>query len=153
MRMILFTTIVMYAVVVSQSFMYMLTLRNTQLALSANSYTEFRQLTDANMNGIFKYVMYATLFITLLWTLVNVKTSTSLAFITAAVAFAGLLVDGILTLKGNVALNKIINTWSPTHYPENWKEVRSAWFHVFQFRQVANIIGFISLMIGTVWGR
>lgn len=153
MKILMFANLMLYTVVVSQSCMYLLALKNTQAALGGSAYTELRQLIDANMNGVFKYVMYAALLISLLWAVVNVNAPMSLAFVTAAIAFVALLVDALLTIKGNVPLNATINTWSPSNYPGNWKEIRAAWFHVFQFRQLANITGFVSLLIGVVWGR
>lgn len=148
-----FLTLLSYAVVVSQSFMYILSLKNTQLALDATSYTAVRQLIDANMMGVFKYVMYATLLFNLILVATSVKTPSSMIFITSSIAFLALLADAILTLKGNMPLNVIINSWSPANPPSDWKGIREQWFAVFQYRQVLNITGFISLVVGVVFGK
>ena len=149
----LFATLLAYSFIVSQSFMYILALKDTQLALGGSSYTEVRQLIDANMRSTFKYPVYAALLTSLLLVIVNLKTPLSISFITASIAFIAIVVDTILTLKGNLPLNDIINSWSPTNYPANWKDIRQQWLTIFQYRQIANIIGFLSLLAGAVFGR
>jgi uncharacterized membrane protein len=132
--------------------MYLLSLQHVQLNLDANAYTQLRQLTDASMRSNFKYVVYAALLMNLLLVLVNGKTPSSWAFMTALIAFIALVVDTLLTLKGNLPINDMINTWTVDHYPANWADYRSQWFRIFHYRQVANIIGFVSLLVGAVFG-
>jgi hypothetical protein len=73
-------------------------------------------------------------------------------FIFSAIAFVALIAEILLTLKGNLPINDIINTWSPGNYPANWEAVRKKWFAVYQYRQIATIVGFVSLLIGGVFG-
>src|SRR5690349_9810906 len=130
-KVVLFATIMTYSIVVSQSFMYMLFLKNTQMALDGKTYTDVRQLIDANMMGTFKYVMSAALLLSLLLAVMNIKSPLSVRFITALATSIALLVDAILTLKGSVPINEIINSWAPAAFPDNWKEIRIQWFTVF----------------------
>jgi hypothetical protein len=144
--------ILTYSIIVSQAIMYILSLRTMQMNLQANSYTEVRQLIDASMRYGFKYAIYAALLANVVLAIINIKTPTSLAFITAAIALMALVIDIILTLKGNLPINDIINGWSIDHVPSNWAEVRSKWFCIFQYRQLATTIGFVSLVIGALFG-
>ncbi len=148
---ILLLTLLTYSIIASQSFMYILALKDVQLKLEASSYTELRKLTDTSMRGKFTYVVYAALLFTLTLVIVTVKAPGSLQFITAAIAFVALIADTLLTVKGNLPINDIINSWSSDTYPENWAYYRTKWFHIFQYRQVANITGFVSLLVGTVF--
>lgn len=132
--------------------MYMLSLKNMQLALDGTAYTQVRQLIDANMNVTFRYVMYVTIVLNLLYVIANAKAPSSAVFITATIGLIALVADGILTLKGSVPINQIIDNWSPAAVPADWKEVRLAWFRVFQWRQVIDVVGFVSLLAGTVFG-
>ena len=149
---ILFFALLSYSVIVSQSFMYILSLKNVQLALGGESYVELRQLIDANMKSTFGYVTYAALLSGLLLLIVNVKAPGSLAFITAAIALVALITDILLMLKGSMPLNEVINSWSPNDYPAGWTSIRQQWFDVLSYRQIANITGFISLLTGAVFG-
>ena len=145
-------TVIAYAMIVSQSFMYILSLKQVQLSLNVDTYTEIRKLTDISMRANFKYVIYATLLANLLLLTTNIKTPTSMIFIFSAIAFVALIAEILLTLKGSLPINDIINTWSLGNYPANWEAVREKWFAVYQYRQIATIVGFVSLLIGGVFG-
>ncbi len=151
-KIILFFTLITYSIIVSQSFMYILALKDVQLNLQAGSYTEIRKLIDTSMRGNFKYVIYAALLFSLLLVILNIKNPGSLVFITASIAFVALVADTLLTVKGNLPINDIINTWSADNIPANWTDYRTKWFRIFQYRQLANITGFVSLLVGAVFG-
>ncbi|MBL7815627.1 MAG: hypothetical protein JNL70_11470 [Saprospiraceae bacterium] len=146
------TTLVIYSVIVSQSFMYILSLKQVQLSLDANTYMSVRKLIDTYMRANFTSVVYAALIANLVLVISTIKNPSSLLFITAAIGFIALIVDALLTLKGNLPVNDIINTWTPDHYPTDWADFRAKWFSIFQYRQIVNIIGFVSLLIGAVFG-
>ncbi len=151
-KIIYIITILAYAMIVSQSFMYILSLKQVQLSLNADNYTEIRKLTDTSMRANFKYVIYAALLANFLLVAINIKAPTSLVFITSAIAFVALVAEVLLTLKGNLPINDIINTWSKGNYPANWETFREKWFAIYQYRQIATITGFVSLLIGGIFG-
>lgn len=151
-KIIFFLTLLTYSIIVSQSFMYMLALKDVQLNLQAGPYTEVRKLIDTSMRGNFKYVIYAALLFSLLLVVLNIKNPGSLVFITASIAFVALVADTLLTVKGNLPINDIINTWTADNIPANWADYRATWFRIFQYRQVANITGFVSLLVAAVFG-
>jgi hypothetical protein len=151
-KIILLLTLLAYSIIVSQSFMYILALKDVQLNLDANSYTDLRKLIDLNMRSNFKYVIYVALLANLALALSTIKNPGGLLFITTTIAFVALVVDTLLTVKGNLPINDVINSWSSNSYPTNWVEYRTKWFSIFQYRQIANITGFISLLIGAVFG-
>jgi len=151
-KIILFFTLLAYSIVVSQSFMYILSLKQVQLNLDGSNYTEFRKLIDTAMRANFKYVIYAALLANLLLVIATLKNPGSMLFITAAIALLALIADIMLTIKGSLPVNDIINTWSADNYPANWMDYRTKWLHIFQYRQLANITGFVSLLAGTIFG-
>jgi len=132
--------------------MYILSLKEVQLNLGANAYTEIRKLTDISMRASFKYVIYAALLANVLFLIVTAKNPTSLIFLSAIISLLALVVEIMLTLKGNLPINDVINTWSADTIPANWTSFREKWFAIFQYRQVASITGFLSLLIGAVFG-
>jgi uncharacterized membrane protein len=146
-------TLLAYSIIVSQSFSYIIALKNIQLSLNAGSYIELRKLLDVNFRANFTYVVYAALITNLLLVLTTIKNPSSLLFITAAIAFVALIADTLLTVKGNLPINDIINTWSSDNYPTNWTDYRTKWLNIFHYRQIANIMGFVSLLIGAVFGE
>ncbi len=151
-RIILLFTLIAYSIIVSQSYMYMIALKNVQTSMPANAYIEFRKLLDAGFRANFKFAVYAVLLANLILVAYTAKSPGSLLFITATIAFICLVTDVLLMMKGNMPINNLINTWSADDYPANWAMYRTKWLQVFQYRQLANIIGFISLLTGTVFG-
>jgi len=150
-KIIFLITVLAYSIIVSQSFMYILSLKQVQINLESNHYTEIRKLIDTSMRANFTYVIYTALVANLMLVISTIKNPVSLMFITATIAFVALLVDTLLTLKGNLPINDVINTWTSDSIPVNWADYRTKWFNIFQYRQIANIIGFVSLLIGIVF--
>jgi len=152
-KIILFITLFAYGMIVSQSFMYILSLKQVQLNLDAKPYTELRKLTDTSMRANFKYVVYLALLSSLALVIVNFKSPGSLTFITSAIAFVALAIDVAIMMKGNLPINDVINSWSADTIPSDWASYRTRWLQVFQYRQIASITGFISLLTGAVFGK
>lgn len=150
-KIIFIITILAYALITSQAFMYILSLKQVQLSLDADAYTTIRKLTDAGMRVSFKYVIYAALLANVLLVIVTAKAPAGIAFICSAIALLALIAEIVLTLKGNLPVNDVINTWSAGHVPANWETVRGKWFSIFQYRQIVSITGFISLLIGAIF--
>lgn len=151
-KLIFFFTLLAYSIIVSQSFMYILALKNAQLQLDANPYTLLRKLIDSSMRSNFTYVVYTALLANLLLVIVTMKNPGSIVFLTASIAFVALVADTVLTLKGNLPINDIINSWSADNQPANWTDYRTKWLTIFQYRQIATISGFVSLLVGVVFG-
>jgi uncharacterized membrane protein len=151
-KIILLFTILVYAIIVSQPFMYILALKHLQLNLDVSSYIKFRKLIDESMRKNFKYVIYSALLSNLVLIIFTFNTHASLLFITSVIAFLALIADTLLTVKGNLPINDIINTWSLDSYPSDWTEYRRHWLSIFQYRQIASISGFVSFLLGTVFG-
>ncbi|HMK03988.1 MAG TPA: hypothetical protein VK489_07355 [Ferruginibacter sp.] len=151
-KILLLLTLVAYSIIVGQSYMYIIVLKNVQNSMQAGSYIELRKLLDAGFMANFKWVIYAALLTNLLLVISTIKDPGSLLFITAAIAFVALVADTLFAVKGNVPINSLINGWSADNYPADWATYRTKWLNIFRYRQIANISGFISLLIGAVFG-
>ena len=151
-KLILLLSLLAYSIIVSQSFMYILSLKHAQVNLTAESFIEVRKLIDEGMRSRFTYVVYTALVLSLLLVIATIKTPGSLLFITSVIAFIALCIDTLLTVKGNMPINAIINGWTADNLPANWTEYRAKWFRFLEYRQVANITGFLSLLVGAVFG-
>lgn len=145
-------TLLAYAIIASQAFMYILSLKQVQLSLGSQSYTEIRKLIDISMRASFKYVIYAALLANVLLVVSTIKTPGSLVFIAATISLIALIAEITLTLKGNLPINDVINSWDGNHIPANWESIRDKWFTIFQYRQIASITGFVSLVIAAIFG-
>ncbi len=151
LKILIFLNLLVYSVIVSQSFMYMIALRNVQESMGAASYIELRKLLDRNFLKKFKPVVYSALLLGLALLSAAVFQSSGILLAGCSIAFAGLLTDVVLIIKGDMPINRIINSWTLETFPANWVEYRSKWLYWFSWRQVANISGFITLLIAAVF--
>jgi len=149
---ILFINLLAWSVMVSQSFSYIIALRNVQVNMAAGTYIELRKLLDKNFRKKYSIVVYTTLASSTILLIICCVEPTSFLFISSAIAWIALIIDTILTIKGNMPINNIINTWTKENYPDNWYSYRSKWLSIFGKRQVAVITGFLSLLLGVVFG-
>lgn len=150
---ILFISIFAYSWIVGQSYMYIIALENVQMAMDGPSYIELRQLLDASFRANFKFVIIGALASNLMLVILTARNYRSVRFFAAALSFLALVADTLLTLKGNVPLNDLINTWTAASHPVDWPQTRAEWLRIFHFRQVVNISGFVILLAGAVFGE
>lgn len=148
----LFITLVSYAIVISQSFFYLLAMTGVVKNMQAATYIELRKLLDSRLRKTLAGTYYFTLLASIALTAFCVTNPSGLLFISTIIALVALLADIFLTLKGNKPLNQVINTWTTTDYPDNWYDYRSRWFAFYTIRQVINLTGFIALVAGMVFG-
>ncbi len=151
-KIILLLTMLAYSVIVAQSYMYIVALKNVQYSMQAENYIELRKLLDTNFRANYKYAVYAALILNLLLVIITCKNPGSLLFITTAIAFVALVADVLLMMKGNMPINNFINTWTTDYYPPDWAIYRAKWLRIFFYREIVTITGFISLVVGTVFG-
>lgn len=150
-KFIVLVTLLAHAMLVSQSFMYLISLKTVQLNLEAEPYVRLRKLIDASMRANFKYVIYSALGSNLLLVVFTAPNPDSLLFITAVFAFAALVSDVAIMMKGNLPINDVINSWTAENIPSDWSNYRAKWLRLFAYRQMANISGFIALLVGVIW--
>lgn len=147
-----FITLLLYAVVISQSFIFLLAMSNVTRNMRAKFYTEARQLLDKHVRGTLSLVYYATLLSSISLVAVTVTNPNGFLFISSVVALIMLIADIILTLKENIPLQRMISNWSPARAPENWNSYRSRWTAGNRVKQALNLAGFIALVSGFVFG-
>jgi hypothetical protein len=148
----LFITLVAYAFIVGQSFFYILALSNATKKMGPSSYIETRKLIDAELQSNLSLVYYLALAATILLTAFSVVNPGGVLFTSSVIALIALVIDIAVALKGNIPLNKIINNWTVSSYPQDWQQVRNRWFSLYHIRQGVNIAGFVSLLAGLIFG-
>ncbi|WP_276500394.1 hypothetical protein [Terrimonas pollutisoli] len=148
----LFITLLLYAFVISQSFFYILAMSGTMKKMQAETYIETRNLLTQKLETPLQVVYYLALGSSLLLVAFCVVNPTGWLFISSVIALITLVADALLAVKGNIPLNKYINSWTTANYPVNWQQYRAKWFSHYHTRQAINITGFISLLAGWIFG-
>jgi len=148
----LLITMLLYAFIVAQSFFYILAMSKASKKMKAAAYIETRQLIDQQLRTSLSLVYYSAVTASIALIAFCVVNPGGLLFTCAIIALGALIVDVVLALSGNVPLNRTIDTWTTTTYPQNWQQVRAKWFTLYHIRQAFNITGFIILLFGIVFG-
>ena len=148
----LFITLMTYAFIVAQSFFYILAMSGASKKMQVSSYIETRKLIDVELQSKLSLVYYLALAASILLTAFSVVNPNGILFTSSVIALLALVIDITVALKGNVPINKKINTWTSSNYPENWQQVRNKWFSLYHVRQAVNIAGFVCLLAGLVFG-
>jgi len=151
LNLLMFTNLMLYSVLFSQTMFYLLTMRRVLLGMSANNFIETRHLLDRIIGPAIQPVFYGTLLSSLVMVLTHLDDPSGIVFITAIIAFILLIADVVITLRGNKPLNQLFNTWTPENYPADWQRGREAWLRYFGYRQVVSITGFICLLAGAIF--
>ena len=149
-RFAILTSIITYAVVVSQPLMYLVALTSAQRALSAAAYIELRQRINAVMTKRLGVIYLTTLVALLVLLVASWRISNWYLLVSTTVALLCLIVDVRFMLRENVPINGVIDQWTTTSYPEDWESYRARWFAIFRYRQVVLLLGFFSLLVGAV---
>jgi uncharacterized membrane protein len=112
--------------------------------LPGEMWTRSFQLEDA----LFSEVMPPLFLTTLAALLVScfVTRGSARGLFVAATVF--MLVVLIVTIRGEVPLNKQIQTWVPGAAPTNWADIRDRWLANHFIRTIAGLFGFVSAGIG-----
>jgi hypothetical protein len=152
LKVIQFANLLAYGFVASQPIFYLLAMSKAQKSMRPASYTELRNLLDNSLQYSLRIVYYSTLVTSLAWFVCTLRHGSGVLLISSTIALASFLIDMFLLLKGDMPINKIIQTWSPEHYPDDWEAYRSKWFWYYHRRQLADIIGFTSLLAGACFG-
>lgn len=147
----LFITL-LYAVVISQSFFYLLAMSNATKNMEAPTYIESRKLLDGRLRKTLAGAYYLALLTSIALTAFCVTNPSGLLFISSIISLVALVADITLSIKGNQPLNEIINSWTISNYPDNWHQYRSKWFTFYNARQIINLTGFVVLVVGMVFG-
>lgn len=140
--------LLLYLVVVSQGIFYLLAASKAFSGISIDAYAEVRNSIDQAIEGPLKVLYPATLLIGLITTFALAKSPGSLAFITAAIAFACIVVDLSMAVKVNIPINEQFHTYSAGIEGVNWESLRQTWLRFLEYRGVVQVVGFLALLVG-----
>ena len=107
-----------------QSISYTISLNDVQQRMNMTEYISFRKITDRNFRAKFAYAVYGALLSNLSLIIVTLIYFDPRLLIVFTISFTYLVIDTIITLKGNMPINSEINTWSSEKYSDDWEEHR-----------------------------
>jgi uncharacterized membrane protein len=152
LKILMLINLIGFACIASQPLFYLLALADSQKKLVAPSYIELRKLLDKNLRIPLQALYYGTLLSVALLMVFSFLSHAPLLFTSASIALLALIADVVISLKRNIPINNLINKWDPQAYPRHWQLIRRKWFYFYHIRQAVGIVGFISLLVGVVFG-
>ncbi len=145
-------TMILYSLIVCESFFYRMALSGAIKKMRAAVFIETKKLIDRELQTSLVTVYYMAIAFSIALTAFCVVNPNGLLFICSVISLLILLIDLLLLVTGILPLNKMINTWTTTDYPDNWETIHSKWSRLIYLRHRVNITGFIILLTGTVFG-
>ena len=146
-----FICLLFYSVIAAQSISYIISLKDVQVNMTVQEYIPFRRSTDKNFRAKFAFFVYGALISNLALVILTIVYVEAMLLIFSAISFLALMIDTYITMKGNMPINDAINTWTIDNYPGDWETQRKKWLQYFSYRQMANLTGFMCLLIGIVF--
>lgn len=150
LSLVLFASLVLYAVVASQPLFYFVALGPAQRRLSAPAYIELRQALNPLMVRRVPALYLATLAALSLTLFLAWRSGQSLLVGATFGALFLLVVDTVLMMRSSVPINTLIDSWTPEQHPADWELHRDRWFAIFRYRQAALFTGLFGLLSGAV---
>ena len=140
-----------FCVIAGQAFFYLIGGTAGLKAVSAGAFIEQRKAIDVAIGPPLKLLYPGTVLVSLTMVVLLRQQVGSPLFWLSTLALFLIVTDLTLAIRGDIPLNKLIQTWSPTSYPANWSEVRHEWFAYMQWRQVCSIGGLLCVLAGLFW--
>lgn len=147
---VLFVTLVLFALVVSQPFFYWVALGAASDQLPGPAYAALRQAINPIMNRRLLPIYAAALLGGLVSFGLAVAAGDGALAAGIAGAIAGLILDATLAVKRNVPINTLMDGWDPADPPADWADQRRRWRAAFAIRQLILAAAFASLLAGTL---
>jgi flagellar biosynthesis component FlhA len=141
-----YSLLIIYSLLVSESFMYALGYGTIVKKLSATAFIEHR--VAAQSISFKQSILYLAAIVNLL-ALLYLSCMFDLVFITnILLALCCICLDVFIAVKKQSKLNKTIASWNINNYPEEWEDIRSEWWRYFSWRMIACITGFLYFLGG-----
>lgn len=151
-RIAMLLNLVVFSIIVSQPFFYLLALTAAQRGLSAAAYIELRQRINPVMTRRVPLIYGAALVTSVALVALAFAAGNGLVLGTGALALLGLIADLGYMIRENVPINHVMDRWSTSDYPSDWQAYRDKWFGMFAYRQALLALAFGSLLVGAVFG-
>jgi hypothetical protein len=143
---ILFTTLT-YSLLMSQYLFYWLCLKKAQLEVDAHSYITFRHVINRHISKPLKILFILVLLLNIIALIISMYNHSRITAGLFTGAVICIMIDMWLAVKVSIPINHAMDKWTTANYPTNWTEYRLKWFHIFRYRQIIGITGFLLFLV------
>ncbi|HRI59884.1 MAG TPA: hypothetical protein PK228_09175 [Saprospiraceae bacterium] len=151
MKIFAFFNILLYALIAGQGFYMLLGGSQALKQLSVGAFIEQRQSVNKaiarnlTISYLFTLAYSASYILLLVWYEMPL-----LQMAAALLAFLLLLADLFIATRGNLPLNKEIDTWQAHAHPMDWVTQRDLWISYMTWRNWLSILALVIFLLGFV---
>ncbi|SNQ49906.1 conserved membrane hypothetical protein [Frankia canadensis] len=116
-------------------------------SLPTTTYVLVKQAFDISYPKFMKPLQIACLLSTVALAVTAAVAGSRACAILAAVAAVGVLVNIIVTVRGDLPINNAMATWTPEAPPSDWQSQRARWDHFNSIRTIAAISALVLLAL------
>lgn len=151
MKILAFFNALLYALIAGQGFYMLLGGLQALKKLSVGAFIENRQSTDKaiarNLSLVYLLtVAYSATYLFLLgWYEMPQR-----QLLVSGLAFLLLLADLTIAVRGNLPINKEINTWQEHAHPMDWTTHRDLWINYMTWRNWLSIFALVTFLYGLI---
>lgn len=151
MKILSFFNVLLYALIAGQGFYMLLGGSQALKQLSAGAFIEQRQSVDKAIARNLSISYWLTLIYSASYILLLVwYEMPQLQLAAAILAFFLLLTDVFIATRGNIPLNKEINTWQGHAHPMDWTTHRDLWISYMTWRNWLSIFALVVFLFSLV---
>lgn len=114
-------------------------------SLPVSTYVAVKQAFDVSYPKLMKPLQIASLLSTVALTVVATVAGSAVCAVLAALAVVGILVNIIITVRGDLPINKAMSAWAPDAPPSNWESQRHRWDYFNAIRTTAAVSALVLL--------
>lgn len=151
MKIIAFFNVLLYALIAGQGFYMLLGGSRALKYLSVGAFIEHRQSVDKaiarnlSVSYMLTLVYSASYIFLLVW-----YEAPQLQLAATVLAFLLLVADLSIALRGNLPINKEINTWQEQAHPMDWTTHRDLWIYYMTWRNWLAIFALVAFLFSLI---
>lgn len=151
MKILAFFNALLYALIAGQGFYMLLGGSRALKQLSAGAFIEQRQSVDKaiarnlSLLYLFTLVYSASYIFLLVW-----NEAPRMQASAATMAFLLLIADLLIAARGNLPINKAINSWQQHAHPMDWTTHRDLWINYMTWRNWLSVLALAVFLSGLI---
>jgi uncharacterized membrane protein len=142
-----------YLLVTCQVLFYLVVFSDALRMTPVENFLEHRKIVNLLIGERYRVIYYSCLATSIGMVIIAFRQPSNMITITAIIALVCLIADLVITIKGNMPLNDLIDTFIPGTDTARWDTLRTDWLNYFRYRGILSTIGMMSLLAGTVFEK
>ncbi len=137
----------LFCIIAGQAFFYLIGGAAGLKNVSAGAFIEQRKAIDLVIAPWLKIIYPLSIVVSVAVLMLLGQPIGSSSFVLSLVALVLILADMVIAIRGDVPINREIQSWSVAAHPAHWADLRDQWFAYMRWRQLCSITGLLCLLL------